>query len=550
MNQTFYKCYFKNITMIFLKKTFFIAFLLQVTCTFLYAQNTVNLALFSADFAEPLAIENCGDDRLFIVEQRGRIYICDMAGNKNPTPFLDISDRVSQSGGELGLLGLAFDPNYAINGYFYVNYTAAADNNNTRIARFSRHNTNPDLAVPASEQLVLSIAKPTAVHNGGTLVFGPDNYLYICTGDGGGGGLYAQDMTSFLGKMLRIDVSNPTIPYTVPPDNPFVGISGILPEIWAWGLRNAWKFDFDPMNGNLWIADVGQDEREEINLQIAGDSGGQNYGWRCYEGSLPYNATNCSMDNLSAFTFPVYEYDHSMGCSITGGKVYRGAQFHDFYGKYIYADFCTGKIGLLSPDNNGGYTNEWITLQSYHQIVTLGQDQYGEFYLADYLTGDVYKLSAGNCGPTAVILGPESRNLCAGDTDTLRAAANEVAVNISYQWSRNALDIAGATQPELVVTQTGQYRLRTLKTNVSGCGKVSQIVNVTAAAPAPIISSSPSVCVGNGTVYSVVPTADHQYFWSISSGSGTIVDGQGTAAVTIVWNGGTAGSVTVVETNP
>ena len=534
----------------FKKHFILMTFLLSAACLSGYAQTTINLTLFSSDFTNPLVIAHCGDDRLFIVEQRGRIYICDMAGNRNTTPFLDISDRVSQTGNERGLLGLAFDPDYATNGYFYVNYTASAYNHRSHIARFLRDSNNPNVALPNSELLLLNIPQPSAIHNGGTLAFGPDGYLYIGMGDGGtGSDGNGQDMTTHLGKMLRIDVGGLSLPYGIPPDNPYVGMSNVLPEIWASGLRNPWKFAFDPLYGDLWIADVGQNEREEIDMQTSGSSGGQNYGWRCYEGTLPYNTAACNA-NTTAYAFPIYEYSHDIGCSITGGNVYRGAQFHAFYGKYIYADFCTGQMGLLSPGSNGGYTNEWVTLSAYHQISALGQDKYGEFYLADYLEGVIYKISAGNCAPTAVILGPDTRNLCTADTDTLYAAAADLATNISYQWSRNGLDIVGATQPVLVVTQTGQYRLRTLKTTATGCGKVSQIVNVTNLAPTPAISSSPSACIGNGTVYSVVPTADHQYLWSISAGNGTIVAGQGTPSITVVWNGGAAGTVSLTESNP
>jgi glucose/arabinose dehydrogenase len=251
----------------------------------------ISITTFSGSFSLPIAIENCGDSRLFIVQQRGIIYIVDSLGVRVTTPFINLSSIVSQSGGERGLLGLAFHPNYKQNGYFYVNYTTTASPGATRISRFSVSANDSNVANPSSELILMSINQDFANHNGGTLRFGPDGYLYIGMGDGGSGNdpnNRAQNPQSYLGKFLRIDVDNPQPPlnYGIPADNPFVGNSAYLPEIWAIGMRNPWKFSFDFLLGDLWSGDVGQNALEEINREPLSLGGGHNYGWRCYEGNI------------------------------------------------------------------------------------------------------------------------------------------------------------------------------------------------------------------------------------------------------------------------
>lgn len=260
--------------------------ILCTMCVILSFAQDLELDLFASGFNRPVNIKHAGDDRLFVVEQDGFIKIVNSDGSVEPTNFLDIDDRVRSIGNEQGLLGLAFHPDFASNGYFFVNYT---DNSgDTVISRFSRIGVNPTIADPNSELIILTYTQPYSNHNGGELQFGPDGYLYISSGDGGSGGdpqNNAQNLNSLLGKLLRIDVNNSTAsnPYEIPADNPFIGDAAARDEIWAYGLRNPWKFSFDALTDDLWIADVGQNAREEINLVPSTDAG-LNYGWRCYEG--------------------------------------------------------------------------------------------------------------------------------------------------------------------------------------------------------------------------------------------------------------------------
>ncbi len=335
-------------------------------------------------------------DRIFIVEQRSgstgrlRIYNLD-TGTLNPTAFLSVSVSTSS---EQGLLGLAFHPNYAQNGYFYINYTAS--NGATYIKRYSV-SSNPDIADSNSGYTIMTISQPYSNHNGGWLGFGPDGYLYIGTGDGGSGGdpgNRAQDITNQkLGKMLRIDVDGGS-PYAIPSDNPFVGVTGD-DEIWAYGLRNPWRCGFDSETGDLWIGDVGQYDYEEVTFQPASSTGGENYGWRCYEGNHSYNTSGCP--NQSTMTFPIWEYSHSYGCSITGGDIYRGSAIPGLEGTYFFADYCYSSIWSLRYDGNSTYDYVNRTSQlspdqgSISSISGFGVDAAGEIYICD-LGGEVFKI--------------------------------------------------------------------------------------------------------------------------------------------------------------
>ncbi len=365
-----------------MKKLLTLALLLSFCNSF--GQDII-LNSYAEGFVSPLNIQNAGDERLFIVEQGGRIKIINGDGSVNPTPFLDISAEIS-SGGERGLLGLAFHPDYANNGYFFVYYTKP--NGDSQVARFSVDGSDPDLADPNSELLLFDIGQPFSNHNGGCIAFGPDGYLYIATGDGGSGGdpgNRAQNTTLLLGKMLRIDVDNPGggNNYGIPVDNPFAGSGTDAEEIWAYGLRNPWKFSFDRVTGDLWIADVGQNAIEEINHEPS-TAPGLNYGWRCYEGSQTFNTSGCP--DPSTLTFPVAEYPHSIGSSITGGYVYRGSDYPDLEGYYIFADFVSGILGTV--DGSGNFTN----LGNYGQNwASFGEDINGEMYLAGF-NGIIYRV--------------------------------------------------------------------------------------------------------------------------------------------------------------
>lgn len=334
--------------------------------------------------AHPVSITHAGDDsgRLFLTLQGGQIAIYDSAQLLS-TPFLDITPLVSCCG-ERGLLSVAFHPHYRTNGFFYINYTNTAGD--TVIARYTVSD-NPDVADPLSGRVLLTIPQPFSNHNGGQLQFGPDGYLYIGMGDGGGAGdpqNNAQNLGSLLGKLLRLDVDS-QFPYATPPTNPFVGTAGARPEVWALGLRNPWRFSFDRLTGDLFVGDVGQGSWEEVDFASASSGGGQNYGWRRMEGTHCFNpATAC---NNGALTLPILEYNHgendSVGCAIVGGYRYRGTGIPQLSGMYVYSDFCSGRIWGAIPDSAGNWTATEL-LDTGTPITTFGEDQTGELYYADY----------------------------------------------------------------------------------------------------------------------------------------------------------------------
>ncbi len=346
----------------------------------------IALPVFATGLSNPVEIVNAGDVRLFVVEQSGKIQIVNPDGTKNTTPFLTMPSGVVSVGGEKGLLGLAFHPDYVTNRFFYVNYTRAGDGA-TVIARYQTMLTNPNIADPTSALVILTIAQPYSNHNGGGIKFAADGFLYIGTGDGGSAGdpqNRAQNINENLGKMLRIDVDTTDDSlYQTPPSNPFVGVAG-NDEIWAVGLRNPWKYSFDRETGDLWIADVGQSQIEEINHVVP--TPGLNFGWKCYEGNNTYS-TGCS--TAPTYTFPVAFYNHSVGCSITGGYVYRGTIYPNMFGKYFFSDYCSNFIGMVNVATNGvTYAN----FSGGSSWVTFGQDVNGELYIADVATGKIHKV--------------------------------------------------------------------------------------------------------------------------------------------------------------
>lgn len=354
--------------------------------SFIARAQTISLQLFAQGITSPTELVNAGDSRMFAVEQAGNIRIINADGTINTTPFLSLAGQLS-SGGERGLLGLAFHPQYATNGYFYVNYTNPSGN--TVIARFTRSNSNPDLADATSKMELITIAQPFSNHNGGCLRFGPDGYLYVAMGDGGSFGdpnNNAQNLNSLLGKLLRLDVDG-ALPYSSPATNPFVGANG-ADEIWAYGLRNPWKFSFHRTTGELWIADVGQDAREEIN-KILPTAAGANYGWRCYEGSVVYNGSGCGA--ASNYVMPFAEYTHSAtsGCSITGGYVYTGNLYPNLQGKYLFADYCNNKIGILDASGSITFTPAF----SGNSFTAFGEDINGELYIVGKSSGKIFKIT-------------------------------------------------------------------------------------------------------------------------------------------------------------
>jgi glucose/arabinose dehydrogenase len=355
----------------------------------------LDLELVAGGFTRPVVVTHAGDGsgRLFVVEQAGRIKII-RAGAVLGTDFLDITSQVDSTGGEQGLLGLAFHPDYSNNGFFYVNYTHDPPGDGpdvTRISRFEVSLADPDVALPASEAVLMTITQDFSNHNGGDVHFGPDGYLYIALGDGGGAqdpNARGQDLASLLGKILRIDVDG-GFPYAVPANNPFVGDAGALDEIWSYGLRNPWRFSFDLATGDLFIGDVGQGMVEEIDFQPAGSAGGENYGWSCMEGDVVQDFNPCDGTPL---TPPILVYDHGLGCAVTGGYRYRGI-IGGLHGRYVFGDYCSGRIWFGVPDGGGWLADEWANTA--FNISSFGEGEDGELHVVD-LDGGVYVFTSAS----------------------------------------------------------------------------------------------------------------------------------------------------------
>jgi glucose/arabinose dehydrogenase len=346
------------------------------------SQVQITLTPFVSGFSSPLDLENAGDstNRLFVVEQAGTIRII-QNGAIVPTPFLDITSKVT-SGGETGLLGVTFHPSFAQHPLFYVNYTRTVSGQlQTVIAEYQVAAGNPNLADPNSERILLIVNQPFANHNAGQLAFGPDGMLYFGLGDGGSGGDplgNGQNLQTLLGKMLRIDVDHTagTKPYAIPADNPFASGGG-LQEIWAYGFRNPWRFSFDNATGRLFVADVGQDAFEEIDIVTKG----ANYGWNIMEGSHCFNpSSGC---NMSGLTLPIIDYAHSEGDTVIGGYLYRGSLIPALQGAYIFGDFSNGKVWMLQETTPGSWTRTQL-LSTGKPISSFGRDEAGELYAVDY----------------------------------------------------------------------------------------------------------------------------------------------------------------------
>lgn len=326
-----------------------------------------------------------GDVRIFVVEQPGRVRIIDNDRILD-RPFLDISDRL-RFGGERGLLGLAFHPNYSRNGYFFVNYSEKV-NGATRIERY-RVSEDSNRADPASAQLVLRVEQPYSNHNGGHILFGPDGMLYVAMGDGGAGGDpkgHGQNRATLHGALLRIDIDSDT-PYAIPTDNPFIGDVGGRDEIWAWGLRNPWRISFDGVAGLLYVADVGQDDWEEVTI-VSAAVGGHNYGWNLMEGNHCFTEPRCDSTGL---TTPDYVYSHDEGCSITGGLIYRGAAMPDLHGHYFFSDYCTGFLRSFRYSAGAVIEVKGWDAGNLGHVTSFGTDAAGELYITNS-GGQVLKL--------------------------------------------------------------------------------------------------------------------------------------------------------------
>ena len=396
------------------------------------AQSAPDIALQTVltGLPQPTAIAHAGDARLFLTLQRGQIAVVP-DGSLQPTAFLDIRLLVSCCG-ERGLLGLAFHPRYSENGFFFVDYTNLTGD--TVIARYRVSDGNANIADPSSGVTLLTIPQPFSNHNGGQLAFGPDGYLYIGMGDGGSANdpmCNAQRDESLLGKILRIDVdanANTSPFYGIPPDNPFAAPGGPRDEIWAKGLRNPWRFSFDRLTGDLYIGDVGQGAREEVDFQPAGSPGGENYGWKAMEGTAcggggtlgcPTGIPTCNASNLVR---PILEYPHSGGdCSITGGYVHRGTSFPQLAGTYLYGDYCTGKIWGATRNAAGTWSTRLFSPRA-ASLTTFGEDVAGRLYLATEGGLLAMIVDANPAAPTLVSVEPASGSTRGGESVVVTGA--------------------------------------------------------------------------------------------------------------------------------
>ncbi len=360
-----------------MKKLFYIIVLFASSFGF---SQTIAIQSFVTGFSTAVEIAHPANDaRLFVVQKAGLIRILNANGTINATPFLNVS-TLTVSNNERGLLGMCFHPNYATNGKFYINYTRASDGA-TIIAGYTVSTANANIA-NTTATILMTIAQPYSNHNGGSLKFGPDGFLYIGMGDGGSAGdpeNRSQNKLENLGKMLRIDVDNPVAPlnYGIPATNPYVGIAG-NDEIWAIGLRNPWKFSFNRLNGDLWIADVGQNQIEEINKTPSPLPVGLNFGWKCYEGNSVYNTTGCP--GIGTLAMPFAQYDHGQGCSITGGFFYTGSLYPNFANKYFFADYCENRLGYANASGAITYTPYFAGANNF---TTFGEDKDGELYVCN-----------------------------------------------------------------------------------------------------------------------------------------------------------------------
>lgn len=328
-----------------------------------------------------------GSGRMLILERAGLIRLADADGTLHPQPVLDISDNTSTST-EQGLLGFAFDPGFAQNGYAYIDFTDA--NSSVQVIRYTMNPADPTHIDTATASAVLSLPKRSKVHNGGTLIFGPDGYLYISVGDDDNSD-QAQRLDTVFGKILRIDADSAQ-PYAIPPTNPFVDTPGARGEIWSYGLRNPWRFSFDRATGDLWIGDVGDAKFEEVDMQPASSHGGENYGWPVFEGTECAMPEHCQDAGLVA---PLVTYGHNMNCAVMGGYVYRGKTVPAFMGQYLFGDLCTGGVFTMTRDPQGGWNRVEIGFNPI-KIDSFGEDPNGDEYVVDMQGGVVYRIVDGS----------------------------------------------------------------------------------------------------------------------------------------------------------
>jgi glucose/arabinose dehydrogenase len=408
---------------------------------------SIELQTFATGLSGIVDVAHMGDERLFAVLQPGVIRIVQPNGSVLSTPFLDIQSRVNDTGNEQGLLGLAFDPDYAENGRFYVNYTTGSGAGTTRVSRFTV-TANPNVADPNSEEVLFSWPQPYTNHNGGDLEFGPDGMLYVGFGDGGSANdpqNNAQDLSDPLGDIIRIDVSGES-GYSVPSDNPFVGTPNALPEIWAMGLRNPWRFGFDAFNGDLWIGDVGQNAWEEVDYWPAGDNSGPNYGWRCREANVAtpgVSQTGCL--TAAQYVAPAVAINHSAQswCSVIGGRVYRGSEHYRMAGLYFYTDYCGGQYYALRRNDAGAWVTQQVLASGLFGFTCIGENAALELFAGNENNGILYRIK-DRCDSPQPTITDDGAVLTASDAN-------------SWQWYLNGVLIPNATGQVYEAVEAGTY---------------------------------------------------------------------------------------------
>lgn len=437
-----------------MNRALLLSLMLAPWASFAQVINKPKLALrnWATGLSEPVALANCGDDRMFVVQRAGSIKIISDSMTVVQRPFLNITSQVNSGQNEQGLLGLAFEPNYLESGYFYVYYISGTGTGTSRVSRFQVSN-DPDSADAASETIIYEWPQPYWNHNGGDIHFGPDGYLYVGFGDGGSGNdpeQNGQDYTEPLGGMIRIDVSDHDTTYTIPESNPFFGTaSDTLPEVWATGLRNPWRWSFDRSTGDLWIGDVGQNAWEEVDFWPAGDNSCPNFGWRCREGFVAtpgVSQSNCG--GAAAYVAPVAAFDHVAAnqggqawCSVIGGYVYRGNWYPHHAGRYIFTDYCAGDFLTFGQ----GYDVDTMLMSTTAGYSGFGQDVEGQLYVANQINGQVRKLY-----DPCPMADPEIT--AAGDLLTATEGN-------SYQWYLNGEAIPSATQQTYLANVSGEYQV-------------------------------------------------------------------------------------------
>jgi glucose/arabinose dehydrogenase len=432
---------------------------------------------FVSGINSPIDLKNCGDDRLFVADRAGIIRVINGDGTLRPVPFLNITRKISSNNSEEGFLGIAFSPDYNTSGKFYVDYTSIISGKLTSvIEEYKVSAADSNVANPASALKIITQVQPFSNHNGGNLMFGKDGYLYINFGDGGSGGDpfgNGQNKNTFLGKILRVDVSNSSSikPYEIPPTNPFYNDTAVAlkKEIWAYGVRNPFRSSVDKFNGDLWIADVGQGAVEEINYQAAGEVGGRNYGWNIMEGKSCYSpSTGC---NQTGLTLPIYDYPHPLGFAIIGGYVSRTAQSKSLFGMYIFSDFVSKWIDGIrhNGDTLFGPVNHLIlAANDPGNPISFGEDKYGDQYIIFNGNGTIYKLQdTSYLRRPKAYLTPVNTGLDSYSLDGLQGK------NLTYQWMKNGSSIPRATAPDYNTSVIGSYTLEV--TNSLGFKDTSDI---------------------------------------------------------------------------